>query len=198
MHRWVGVFTFGILSGCLLVNEDAGAIDLAPSAERIEAALARGQAAAEQRIPPDQLYTPFGAKEDLKPRGFLMTKIGSLVVLANHMALRALKPSEQEIEQVLENKHLLVNVVVFGDKPNFAVDSYVVLEQNGRTIKPVNVRFDARAERSGVWPQRPAFRAKIVALFPYADLDPQAKTQLLVFPSGGGEVSFDLDIAEID
>ena len=65
-----------------------------------------------------------------------MTKVGSLVVLANHMALRALKPGEQEIAQVLANKGLLVNVVIFGDRPNFAVNGYVVLEQNGRTIKP--------------------------------------------------------------
>jgi hypothetical protein len=127
-----------------------------------------------------------------------MTKVGSLVVLANHMALRALTPSEQEIAQVLENKSLLVNVVIFGDRPNFAVNSYVVLEQNGRTIKPENVRFDARAERSAVWPQRPAYRAKVVALFAYAELDPQAKTKLMVFPSGGGEVTFDLDFAEIE
>ena len=127
-----------------------------------------------------------------------MTKVGSLVVLANHMALRALKPGEQEIAQVLANKSLLVNVVIFGDRPNFAVNSYVVLEQNGRTIKPENVRFDARAERSAVWPQRPAYRAKVIALFAYADLDPHAKTKLMVFPSGGGEVTFDLDFAEIE
>ena len=66
------------------------------------------------------------------------------------------------------------------------------------TIKPENVRFDARAERTAVWPERPAFRAKVVALFAYADLDPRADTKLMVFPSGGGEVSFDLNFADIE
>ena len=184
---------------CVLLGGGyAAAIEMAPSGEVVQKALQRGQQAAEQRISPDQLHTSFGSQEDLQPRGFLMTKVGSLVVLANHMALRALTPSEQEIAQVLDNKSLLVNVVIFGDRPNFAVNSYVVLEQNGRTIKPENVRFDARAERSAVWPQRPAYRAKVVALFAYADLDPQAKTRLMVFPSGGGEVTFDLDFAEIE
>jgi hypothetical protein len=184
---------------CSLLSMDrAVAIELAPGGDVIQKALQRGQQAAEQRVPPDQLHTSFGSQEDLKPRGFLMTKVGGLVVLANHMALRALTPSEQDIAQVLDNKNLLVNVVIFGDRPNFAVNSYVVLEQNGRTIKPENVRFDARAERSAVWPQRPAYRAKVIALFAYADLDPRAKTKLIVFPSGGGEVIFELDFAEIE
>ncbi|HEX2056211.1 MAG TPA: hypothetical protein VHF07_06945 [Nitrospiraceae bacterium] len=188
----------GWASWWLLSLGQAAAIELTPDAQLVRKALQRGQQAAEQRIPPDQLYFAFGSQEDLKPRGFLMTRVGSLVVLANHMALRALTPSEQEIAQVLENKNLLVNVVIFGERPNFAVNSYVVLEQNGRTVKPENVRFDARAERSAVWPQQPAYRAKVVALFAYADLDPRAKTKLVVFPSGGGEVTFDLDFAEIE
>jgi hypothetical protein len=195
------LLTSSVVTWCLLslhLVGHAAAIELTPTAEVVEQALKRGKLAAEQRIPPDQLHTSFGSQEDLKPRGFLMTKVGSLVVLANHMALRALTPSEQDIAQVLDNKSLLVNVVIFGDRPNFAVNSYVVLEQNGRTIKPENVRFDARAERSAVWPERPAFRAKVVALFAYADLDPRAKTKLMVFPSGGGEVSFDLDFSEIE
>lgn len=187
-----------VMTGGLLWAGQATAIELTPSTEAVDQALKRGQLAAEQRIPPDQLHTSFGSQEGLKPRGFLMTKVGSLVVLANHMALRALTPSAQDIAQVLDNKSLLVNVVIFGDRPNFAVNSYVVLEQNGRTIKPENVRFDARAERSAVWPERPAFRAKVVALFAYTDLDPRAKTKLMVFPSGGGEVSFDLDFSEIE
>lgn len=186
------------MSGCLVAPGYVVAIELSPTADMVEQALKRGQQAAEKRIPPDQLHISFGSQEELKPRGFLMTKVGSLVVLANHMALRALTPSEQDIAQVLDNKSLLINVVLFGDRPNFAVNSYIVLEQNGRTIKPENVRFDARAERTAVWPERPAFRAKVVALFAYADLDPRADTKLMVFPSGGGEVSFNLNFAEID
>ena len=184
--------------GCILAATQAAAIESNPSHDQIQAALNRGKTAAEERRLPDQLYAHFGATEDLKPRGFLMTKVGGLAVMANHIALRALTPSEQDIAQVLENKNLLVSVVIFGDRPNFAVDSYAVLDQSGRTVKPVNVRFDARADRSSIWPQNPAYRAKVVALFAYGDFDPRAKTKLMVFPSGGGEVSFDLDFAAIE
>lgn len=118
--------------------------------------------------------------------------------MANHLALRDLAPTEQDISQVMANDLLLVNVVIYGDRVNFAADSYVVMEQAGRTVKPATVRFDARGDRTAVWPQQPAYRAKVIAQFPYADLDPRAQTTLTIFPSGGGQVSFDLDFAHIE
>lgn len=174
------------------------AIEVQPTPQHIRATVERGKAAAAQGIPPDQLHTWFGAKEDLAPRGFIMTKLGSLLVMANHLSLRALSPTEQDIEQVMANGNLLVNVLLFGERVNFAADSYILLEQAGRTVKPSSVRFDARADRTTVWPQQPAYRAKVIAQFPYADLDPYAKTTLTVFPSGGGQVSFELDFAHIE
>ena len=127
-----------------------------------------------------------------------MTKLGSLLVMANHLALRALSPTEQDIAQVLANEHVLVNVVLYGDRVNFAADSYIVLEQAGRTVKPSTVRFDARGDRTTAWPQQPAYRAKVIAQFAYAELDPRAKTTLTVFPSRGGQVSFELDFSRIE
>ena len=118
--------------------------------------------------------------------------------MANHLALRDLSPTEQDIAQVMANDLLLVNVVIFGDRVNFAADSYVVMEQAGRTVKPTSVRFDARGDRTAVWPQQPAYRAKVIAQFPYADLDLLAPTTLMVFPSGGGQVTFDLDFSKIE
>ncbi|MGC3976263.1 MAG: hypothetical protein QM771_18035 [Nitrospira sp.] len=174
------------------------AIEVQPTPEHIQATVERGKTAAAQGISPDQLHTWFGAKEELAPRGFIMTKLGSLLVMANHLSLRALSPTEQDIEQVMANGNLLVNVVLFGERVNFAADSYIVLEQAGRTVKPSSVRFDARGDRTAVWPQQPAYRAKVIAQFPYADLDPQAKTTLTVFPSGGGQVSFELDFSQIE
>lgn len=179
------------------VTVPSQAIELQPTPEQIQAALERGKSAARQRLSPDQLYAWFGASEELAPRGFIMTKLGSLLVMANHLSLRDQTPTEQDITQVLANEQLLVSVVIYGDRMNFAADSYVVLEQDGRTVKPATVRFDARGDRTTVWPQQPAYRAKVIAQFPYADLDPRAKTRLTVFPSGGGQVSFDLDFAHI-
>lgn len=174
------------------------AIEVQPNATQVQAALQRGKQAAEQRIPPDQLYAWFGEAGELQPRGFLMTKLGGLAVMATHFSLRAATPAEDEIAQILEGKTLLVSVVIFGEHPSFAIDCYVLLDQGGRTIKPVTVRFDGQAARSPVWPKSPSYRGKVVASFAYADFDPKSQTKLSVFPSEGGPVTFDLDFSRIE
>lgn len=193
---WLRFSLVGMASWMIAVPTQA--IEIQPTAEQIHNTVERGQASARQRLSPDQLYISFGSKGDLAPRGFIMTKLGSLLVMANHLALRDLSPTEQDIAQVMANDLLLVNVVIYGDRLNFAADSYVVMEQAGRTVKPASVRFDARGDRTAVWPQQPAYRAKVIAQFPYADLDLRAPTTLTIFPSSGGQVSFKLDFAQIE
>jgi hypothetical protein len=176
----------------------AHAIDVHPTAGQIQTALDQGEEAAEKRMPPDSFYVPFGVTDALQPKGFLITKMGALSAMATHMALRGLQPSKADVTQVLEGKTMLISTVILGDTPIFAVDSYMVLDQGGKTIKPVMVRFDAQANRSVVWPKSPRFKAKVVASFNYADFDPRAKTTIIVYPATGGESRFTIDFGEID
>ena len=173
------------------------AIDSQPTQEQIRAALDRGKEAAQQHSPPDTFYVRFGRTDDLHAGGFLITKLGSLSVMATHTALRGLEPSPADITQAIEAPTMLVSIVIFGNVPSFAVGSYMVFDQNGKTIKPVSIRFDGRVNRSAAWPDPPRFKAKVVASFNYADFDPTAKTTITVFPANGGEVSFPLDFAQI-
>jgi hypothetical protein len=176
----------------------AAAIVLEPDRIQVRSALEAGKAAAAARTPPDRLYAWFGSTDELEPRGFLLTKLVGLTVMSAHFALRAAMPTDAEIAQVLAEQSLLISVILFGDQPGFAADSYMVLAQGDRTIKPVKVRFDAQAARTSVWPKPPAYRAKVIASFSYRDFDPLARTRLEVFPSGGGKVSFDLDFSRIE
>ena len=173
------------------------AIDTQPSPEQIRAAIERGTEAAKQHSSPDSFYTRFGATDDLHPSGFLVTKLAGLSVMATHMALRGQEPNEADVTQVLEGKTMLVSATIFGNVPNFAVDSYMVFDQSGKTINPVTVRFDGMANRSAAWPESPRFKAKVVASFAYADFDPLAPTTITVFPANGGEVAFPLNFSEI-
>jgi hypothetical protein len=188
----------GIVALSALPHVSAHALDVHPTAKQIKTALDQGSEAAEQGRPPDSFYVRFGVSDEVHPKGFLITKLGALSVIATHMALRGLRPSETDVTQVLEGQTMLVSTVIFGDVPNFAVDSYVVLEQGGKVIKPVTVRFDAQAHRSVVWPKSPRFKAKVVASFNYADFDPQAQTTITVYPAIGGESSFPINFGEID
>jgi len=173
------------------------AIEGQPSSEQVQAALESGKAAAAQGKAPDTFYVRFGAQDELHPSGFLITKLGALSVMATHMTLRGLQPTEVDVAQVVETKTMLVSTVIFGDLPAFAQESYMVFDQAGRTIKPVTVRFDGQANRSAAWPERPRFKAKVVASFDYSDFDPRAKTTITVFPASGGADSFVLDFAAI-
>lgn len=173
------------------------AIESQPSPEQVQAALDAGKAAAKDGRAPDSFYVRFGASDELHPAGFLITKLGALSVMATHMALRGLQPGEADVAQVLETKTMLVSTVIFGDAPTFAQESYMVFDQAGRTVKPVTVRFDGQANRSAAWPERPRFKAKVIASFDYSNFDPQAKTTITVFPASGGAESFVLDFAVI-
>lgn len=173
------------------------AIDIQPSPEQIHAALERGTEAATQHRSPDSFYARFGATDELHPSGFLVTKLAGLSVMATHMALRGLQPSEADVAQVLDGKTMLVSATIFGNVPNFAVDSYMVFDQAGKTINPVTVRFDARANRSAAWPDAPRFKAKVVASFAYGDFDPMAQTTITIYPANGGEVTFPVDFSQI-
>ncbi len=187
--------------GCILFTVfcavPALAIEPQPTPEQIDAALEAGRAAAKDGRPPDSFYVRFGAGDELHPSGFLITKLGALSVMATHMALRGLQPSDTDVAQVVETKTMLVSTVIFGDVPSFAQESYMVFDQAGRTIKPVTVRFDGQANRSAAWPERPRFKAKVVASFDYNDFDPKAKTTVTVFPASGGAESFVLDFAGV-
>jgi hypothetical protein len=186
-----------IAVAALMGAADTWAIDVQPSQEQIRAALDRGAEAAKQHISPDSFYTRIGATDELHPSGFLVTKLAGLSVMATHMALRGLQPSEGDVTQVLDGKTMLVSATIFGNMPNFAVDSYMVFDQAGKTIKPVTVRFDGQANRSAAWPEAPRFKAKVVASFAYGDFDPMAPTTITIFPANGGEVTFPVDFSQI-
>ena len=190
---WVGVVALSCLP-----HVSAHALVVHPTAVQIQTALDQGKEVAEKRMPPDSFYVRFGVADEVQPKGFLITKIGALSVMAAHMALRGLEPSEADLAQVLEAKTMLISTVILGNTPNFAVDSYMVLDQGGKAIKPVMVRFDAQADRSVVWPKSPRFKAKVVASFNYADFDPRAQTTIIVYPATGGESRFTIDFSEID
>src|SRR2546430_16022502 len=76
-----------------------------------------GKVAAAARTPPDRLYAWFGSTNELEPRGFVMTKLAGLTVMATHFALRSATLSDAEINGILEERTLLISLSIFGDRP---------------------------------------------------------------------------------
>lgn len=189
------------LTICWIVQSTAWAIETRPSPAQIEIAMEQGRAAATARKPPVELYAWFGPpqnpSDEFRPRGFLMTKLTGLAVMSAHFALRSERPSDMEINRIVEDQYLQVSVTLYGDRRDFAQSTFIMLTQGDRKVMPTHVRSDATGDRTSAWPKSPAYRAKVVASFPYGEFDPLAKTQVSVFPRHGGELSFDLDFAAI-
>lgn len=180
------------------VPTPVGAIVQHPSQSQILEALEKGKEGARRSIPPNMLYWRFGSSEDeFRPYGFLMTKLSGIAVMSGHFALRGEQPTSQEIQRILDEEALQVVVMIFGDSPTFAMDSYLLLKQGNRLIKPDRIRFDARASSINQRQGKPVFRAKIVASFIYGIFDLEAPTTIKVFPGAGGEMTFDLDFSTI-
>ena len=180
-----------------LLQSHAFAIERTPSQSQIEQAINQGVTSARERVPPNQLYAWFGSDQDLEPKGFLMTKMNGLVVMACHFGLRGETPGAEDIQRVLDEETMLVSVTMFGSTPAFAKDSYIVLKQGDTLVKPVKVRFDAVAHRTQAWPNTPRYQAKVIGSFNYDSFDPKAKTSIIVFPSQGGEKSFEVVFSNI-
>lgn len=176
----------------------AAAIVVQPTDEQIRSVLVRGKEAARNHLLPDVLYPRFGEVGERRPSGFLATRLGSLAVMAAHMALRGLDPSPTEIAQILKEPVMLVTAVIWGDRPSFAVESYMVLSQGERVIKPVTVRFDGRASLERRDHDQSVYKAKVVGAFRYDEFDPMAVTTITVFPSHGDAVHFVLDFSQME
>ena len=186
--------------GLLLIlstTVNAHAILQHPDKKQVDHAVKRGIDFAQQHRPPNELYWHFGSTEKFEPQGFLVTKVSGLAVMAGHYALRGEQPTDQDIQRVLGEDALQVVVTVFGNTPDFARDSYLLLKQDDQMIKPDRIRFDARARVVGHDQGDSVFRAKIVGLFPYGTFEPESHATLLVFPGAGGEIRFDLDFSTI-
>ena len=192
---WLG-FEVGLV---ILIFSPVWAIVPHPSQSQILEAVEKGQEAARSRTPPNMLYWDFGVsnKDDPQPHGFLMTKLNGIAVLSSHFALRGEQPTSQDIQRVVDEEALQVVVMIFGAFPTFAKDSYLLLKQGDRLIKPDRIRFDGRAALISQGQGPAMFRAKIVASFIYNTFDAEAQTTIKVFPGAGGELTFNLDFAAI-
>ena len=176
---------------------NASALFQDPDRKQVEQALNRGKESARQHRLPNELYWHFGSTKQFEPHGFLVTKVSALAVMSGHFALRGEQPTAQDIQRILGENALQVVVTVYGNSPGFARDSYLLLKQGERVVKPARIRFDARALSVGQRQGPPVFRAKIVGVFSYGTFDLEASATLLAFPGTGGEIRFDLDFSTI-
>lgn len=169
-----------------------------PSPSQIQDVVEKGHERAQEKKPPNMLYWRFGSTENnSQPHGYLITKLSGIAVMSSHFALRGEQLTSRDIQRIVDEDTLQVVVMIFGESPTFAKDSYLLLKQGQRLIKPDRIRFDARASPQPQIQGESVFRAKIVATFAYGNFDLEALSTIKVFPGTGGEITFDLDFSAI-
>ena len=173
------------------------AVQTNPDRNQVEQAVRRGIEFSQQNRPPNELYWHFGSHDQFEPHGFLVTKLSGLAVMSSHYGLRGEQPTEQDIQRIVSEKAMQVVVTVFGDSPDFARESYLLMKQNMKVVKPERIRFDAHARMVAQDQRGGVYEAKIVGLFPYSWFDPMSHTILAVFPGSGGEITFEVDFSTI-
>ena len=192
-----GFCLFCIGAGLGVPAMESRAIEVSPTKVQVDQAVEQGLRAAKDRVLPNRLYTWFGSDRELRPKGFLMTKMNGLAVMASHFGLRGETPSETEIQRILAGETMLVIVTIFGETPTFAANSYIVLKQGRETGQAPERAIRRRGPADKSLAQAPRYKAKVIGSFRYDAFDPNAKTTIMVFPSEGSEVSFDVEFAGI-
>ena len=114
-----GFCLFCIGAGLGVPAMESRAIEVSPTNVQVEQAVEHGLRAAKDRVLPIRLYTWFGSDLELHPKGFLMTKMNGLTVMASHFGLRGETPSETEIQRILAEETMLVSVTIFGETRTF-------------------------------------------------------------------------------
>ena len=150
---WVGIVALSCLP-----HVSAHALDVHPTAVQIQTALDQGKEVAEKRMPPDSFYVRFGVADEVQPKGFLITKLGALSVMAAHMALRGVEPVKPmwprcwKADDAHQHRHLRQQAELCGGQLHGA-------RSGGRRSSPDGA-IDAQADRSVVWPKSPRSRRR--------------------------------------
>ena len=100
-----GFCLFCIGAGLGVPAMESRAIEVSPTNVQVDQAVKQGLRAAKDRVLPNRLYTWFGSDRELRPKGFLMTKMSGLTVMASHFGLRGETPSETEIQRILAEEN---------------------------------------------------------------------------------------------
>jgi hypothetical protein len=129
-----------------------------------------------------------------KGEGYIATKFMALALLGCSSGKRYQSVKRADIEDILNTKVLMISISTYGDKPDFAKDYHMVLKQGGKVIQPVSVDAPAWANTTGGSPENPSYLAPVIASFPYSDIDPKAKTTVILIKDQG-DSRFEVDFS---
>lgn len=137
----------------------------------------------------------FGDRKYGKESGSIQTKF-SLVAYVAYSAAKEYRNLERDkIEGGLPLlTDFTISIYTYGDKIDFAKDYHMVIKQGEKVIQPVNVKTDKWGRATLAWPYSPKYSAFTQARFLYSEIDPHAKTTIILIKDLG-ESRFEVDFS---
>ena len=120
------------------------------------------------------------------------------MIISGLMAVKDLKPTDQEQLMILNDTTLQFDLHAYGDRMDFANDYKVYLMQKDKQIEADKISADDvvySPPESAVTTGFPKYRATIRAYFDYGKIDPRAKT-IVVLVKDNKKVVFEVNFAD--
>lgn len=211
--RGSAALAFLALVGWAVAAEPASAIDVKLTMEEAKKALEAGrvpmekantpeevkkvlqQASLETRVGADPEKDPCGASAILRTKRYRLEAFGRQEATESKKQKKEVRMPEEFIQKVIDMPNMEIEVQLCGDDEYFAEGVQVVFQQNGKTIKPIDVSPAERGRKNDG--QGPAYRSRFTARFAYESFDPNAKTKVIIFYPDGKMVDFDADFSKV-
>ena len=212
-RHYLLAIAFGMAAIWLSPAPKAYGIDVSLTMEEANKALASGREsmekaeevkdvasimkAAEQaiRVGADPEKDPCGPHAILRTRRYWLEYFGRREAAESKRQNRQIRMPEAKVKEILEMPYLEVEIRLCGEEEFFAEGADVALQQGSAMIKPVDVGPAERGRKNPGSPE--SFRSRFTARFAYAEIDPQAKSQLAVFFPDGKLLNIDADFSKI-
>lgn len=127
----------------------------------------------------DDILKPYTFFYDYLP-SVVYTKRLRLILYGTEKVLKKKNLVTTDIHNILQDPYLLIFLAVSSDTVDFFKGAKVYIEQDGRTIEPFNFKVPELGERTNLWPNSPAYYFRILANFPYKDLDVNKEARLIL------------------
>jgi hypothetical protein len=131
-------------------------------------------------------------------RVIIRTKYYKLALMSALRATYGKEFSKEQQSVITDDPALQLDVVVFGYKLDFAAKYTVTLLQDGKKIKPENIRaYHSQNPLHGerAWKGFPSFRATITCFFRYDHINPAGKA-VLILNKDGKKKEFEIDLTQ--
>jgi hypothetical protein len=150
------------------------------------------------RVGSDPETAPCGPYALLRTKRYWLDTYGQIEATESKKQNHEVRAPEEKLQKVLDMPNLEISFQLCGDDEYFADGAQVVMQQGGKTVKPIDVgpaekgRQNERKDES-----MPAYRSRFTARFAYDTFDPMAKTKFLINLMDGKQIEFDADLSKV-